>query len=61
MTTPLMRIDEVARLVAVHPRTVQRWVRDGEFPRPIKLPGGQVRWQREAVDRWLAQRAREVA
>jgi prophage regulatory protein len=49
----LLTLDDVARDLAVSVRTVQRLVAAGEFPTPIRITPGRVRWRRADVDAWL--------
>ncbi len=51
----LITIIDVARLLRVSPRTVHRWVRSGEFIRPLRL-GGTIRWRLSDVQKWLRSR-----
>jgi excisionase family DNA binding protein len=46
----------VAELLDVAPATVLAWARRGELP-AIRLPGGAVRFDADALDEWLAARA----
>lgn len=41
----LVRVGEVARLLAVHPRTVWRLAATGEIPAPIRLGAKAMRWR----------------
>lgn len=43
----------VAAMVQVHPVTVWRWVRQGKFPKPIKLDTGSTRWRMSDVQEWM--------
>ena len=47
---------EVARLLRVAPRTLQRMVAAGEFPAPIRISPGRSRWRRSVVDAGLEER-----
>jgi len=35
-------------------RTIQRWVRDGEFPQPVKLGSARIGFYEAEVDEWLS-------
>ena len=49
--TPLMKRDEVAALLRVHPTTVDRAARNGVFDGAItRTPGGQRRYKRAEVE-----------
>ena len=52
----LLSQTEVARLLRVVPRTVQRMVARGELPAPIQLSPSCVRWRRADLDSWLEAR-----
>jgi len=45
---PILTKDEIAQLLRVHPRTVERLVHAGHLPAGRRL-GRQVRWLREDV------------
>lgn len=44
---------EVAQKVPFTTRHIERLVKAGEFPRPIKLGGRRVSWIEEEVDRYI--------
>lgn len=48
----LIDVQEVARLLTVSPRTVWRWLSQGELPAPVRI-GGSVRWRLGDVRRWI--------
>jgi prophage regulatory protein len=39
--------------------TVWRWLREGGFPRPIKLSAGCTRWRLSDVERWENEKTQE--
>lgn len=47
---PLMRPAEVAQLLHVHPRTLQRMAERGDIT-AIVLPSGHRRYRRDEIDR----------
>jgi excisionase family DNA binding protein len=49
---PLMKVGEVASLLQVSTRTVQRMVRNGKFIRPKKI-GRSCRWRPRDVIAWI--------
>lgn len=54
----LLTQKEVMLTVGVSSReTIARWVRQGCFPPPIIVGGGQLRWLRVEVDEWVLRRA----
>jgi len=46
----------LAARYSVSRSTIWRWVREGQFPQPIKL-GGSTRWAEVAVLAWEAEQA----
>jgi predicted DNA-binding transcriptional regulator AlpA len=43
-----IRLKKLARLLDVHPKTIQRWSREGRFPAPTYV-GGEPRWKESEV------------
>jgi predicted DNA-binding transcriptional regulator AlpA len=59
MTTRLFTKQATAELIGVHPSTVMRLVRTGQFPRPVKIgrgSGGAVRFLSSDVECWIESR-----
>jgi excisionase family DNA binding protein len=50
---PLFKLNEVALLLNVHIRSVQRWTTDGTLP-CIRTPGNQKRVSKAALEGFLA-------
>lgn len=50
----LLSVQAVAALLGVSTRHVYRLSDSGKIPRPVKL-GATVRWNRAAIDEWIAQ------
>jgi excisionase family DNA binding protein len=49
----LIDADEIARLLGISKRHLQRLVHGGEFPRPLKI-GGCSRWSTETYTAYVA-------
>jgi excisionase family DNA binding protein len=49
----LLAVDDVAAMLGVSARHVYRLADGGRMPRPVKL-GGAVRWDRQAIESWIA-------
>jgi predicted DNA-binding transcriptional regulator AlpA len=47
----------LAKQLGVHPETLFNWVRDRGFPRPIHFSSRLLRYDVEAVNRWLAEQS----
>ena len=56
VTGRLLTARELGDLLGVSAETVLRWTRRGELP-AIKLPGGAIRYQPEALEAWLDEHA----
>jgi excisionase family DNA binding protein len=52
----LLSKKELARLLGVSFRSIDRHVAAGQLPRPIKV-GALSRWRREDIDAWLTSQA----
>jgi predicted DNA-binding transcriptional regulator AlpA len=46
---------QLARLLQVSQRTLERWDCQRLIPGRIRLPGGSVRYNRRAVEVWIAE------
>ena len=43
---------QLAEKYGVHRTTIWRWVKQGDFPPPVKLSPGCSRWPGQPVDAW---------
>jgi len=43
---------QVAALLGISERTLDRWVQKGRFPKPIKF-GSARHWEQPTVDAWI--------
>ena len=48
----LITKDDVAKLFQVRNRTIEKWVKDGKFPRPLKI-GRYVWWDESELLAWV--------
>jgi excisionase family DNA binding protein len=48
----LIGVSAVAKMLGVSPRTVQRWVADGDILEPYRIVG-VLRWNRKALAEWI--------
>lgn len=60
MRNPLLTAQEVAEILRVSPKSLERWRITGGGPPYVKTPGlrGAVRYDPDALSRWLALRER---
>lgn len=49
--SPWLSLAEVAALLTISKRTLQKWVAAGRFPAPVRRGAKWVRWSREVVQR----------
>jgi excisionase family DNA binding protein len=52
----LVPIDRVAKVLKLHPATVRNMYRRGTFPRPVKTGARKIRFSRQELDAWYAER-----
>jgi len=55
--TRILRLPAVVDRIDVHPTTLWRWERAGQFPRRVRLGLNSVGWRESDIDRWIAERA----
>lgn len=53
MTDRILRPREVCRAIGLSRTTLWRRVRDGQFPKPIRLGPNAVGWRLSAVQEWI--------
>jgi len=63
ISDPLLRKFEVAALLGVQPRTLERWLAAGRFPAAMQVGGSShcLRWRRSTVERYLNKLADDAA
>ena len=49
-----LRVGEVAERYGVSRTTIWRWVKDTDFPEPVKLANHSTRWKVAALQAWEA-------
>lgn len=49
----LLRIADVKEKVGLGTSTIYRKISAGEFPLPVDIGGGKVRWRESAIDAWI--------
>ncbi len=56
----LLRVEQVARRLAVGRRTVWRWLALGKLPPPVRLSRACVRWRSEDIEAHLERLVQET-
>ena len=54
--SPYQTRQQVEQLFKVSPATIYRWIKEGNFPVPIRLGPNMVRWERKSVEAWMTER-----
>lgn len=60
LSNELLTKRQLAELLKISTRSIDRKIAEGEFPPGIKLgagKGGAVRWPRSVYEEWVAERA----
>ena len=52
----ILRVDAVAERIGLARPTIYRMVKDGEFPRPVKITTRAVGWRESDLSAWIASR-----
>ena len=55
-TRPFYTVGRLAERLDVDRTTIWRWLRRGEFPKPVRV-GRIARWDPDAIDNWLRERS----
>jgi predicted DNA-binding transcriptional regulator AlpA len=55
---PLLSARTVCKMLGISRATLWRMQRSNEFPASIKITERRIAWRRDAVERWLDDRAR---
>lgn len=55
----LLRIDEVKARVGICKSGIYAAVRNGKFPRPVKIGVRTSAWSEQEIDQWIEARCRE--
>jgi len=56
MTIKLVTLAAVADVTAYHTQSIRRMIREGRFPKPIRMggPGSALRFRQDEIEAWLA-------
>ncbi len=52
--TPLMPLRAVTQFTSLSRATVYRRIKDGSFPKPLKIGINRIAWRQEDLQSWLA-------
>ena len=51
-----LRIKEVMKMTGIARSTIWLWLREGKFPKPIKLRPRITIWEEEKVNNWMKEK-----
>ena len=54
MQQKLYRRTDVSDLTGLSKNAIYKFMREGRFPRPVKLKGRAVAWRKSDLDAWIA-------
>lgn len=60
MADAILRLPEVSKRIALCRSTIWQYVRQGKFPKPVKIGVRAVGWRESAVLAWIEARTTEV-
>lgn len=61
MAERIMRRPEVESRTGLSRSTIYQWMKDGQFPQPVKLGARLVAWRESDVNAWLEARETKAA
>ncbi len=61
MAERILRRPEVESRTGLSRSTIYQWMKDGQFPQPVKLGARLVAWRESDVTAWLESRETKVA
>ena len=57
----LLRANELATLLDLHPMTVWKWAKQGKLPAAIRMGPASVAWRGADIAAWIAERQESAA
>ena len=54
--SPYQTRQQLEKLFKVSPATIYRWIKEGRFPKPIRLGANMVRWKAADIEVWITDR-----
>ena len=53
---PYQTRQELEKLFKVSPATIYRWIKEGNFPKSVRLGANMVRWKASDIEAWMTER-----
>ena len=54
--SPYQTRHQLEKLFKVSPATIYRWIKEGNFPKPVRLGANMVRWKATDIEAWMMDR-----
>ena len=54
--SPYQTRQQLEKLFKVSPATIYRWIKEGKFPKPVRLGANMVRWKASDIEAWMTDR-----
>jgi|TARA_B110000090_G_scaffold89730_1_gene101792 prophage regulatory protein len=54
--SPYQTRHQLEKLFKVSPATIYRWIKEGKFPKPVRLGANMVRWKAADIEAWMTDR-----
>ena len=54
--SPYQTRQELEKIFKVSPATIYRWIKEGNFPKPVRLGANMVRWKASDIEAWMTDR-----
>jgi prophage regulatory protein len=54
--SPYQTRHQLEKLFKVSPATIYRWIKEGKFPKPVRLGANMVRWKASDIEAWMTDR-----
>ena len=61
ITDPYLTKKEVAKLIGFSTSSIDKWVKQGKFPEPVKFGKKNSRWRTSAAVSWMEEKEKESA
>ena len=50
-----LNIDDITKSLKINEDTLRRWIKEGKFPRPLRMSHRTTLWSYALVENWIAQ------
>ena len=56
LDSPYQTRHDLEKLFKVSPATIYRWIKEGNFPKSVRLGANMVRWKASDIEAWMTER-----